>query len=335
MALKGVMVAGEKLTTYEKVVRGGVAVVGAAALGAMLAETGATVHDIRKRGSDRAAVISNIRSGDYSTFVVPGYHANGHILAKNLDRHLEPLGTTHFAAHPDKGFDLDSVREEWLKARALDGHRSARIIAMSMGGLLMSHIFSDDGFRREFGPVDKLVLDSALSGSKDLSVNEKTAMGVGAVLPVTYSTNRMYHLISSGNIDGPVDFAPEVHEHEARERIGAKALIHFSAGRDQILFMRRHDVAGMSMQGFGAEIERGITYIASNDDHVVNVNRAVMIYSRQYDQDIEYRIDPLRCDSTAHAGGPERPSGLVDAILDQNHDGYLRTTVAKWIGSRL
>ena len=327
--------AGEGLSTKEKIVRGSLVSVGAVALSVALAETGATVQDIRRRGSDKATVISNIRPGDYATFVVPGYHANGHILAKNLDRHLEPLGTTHFAAHPDKGFNLDSVREEWLKARVLDGYRPARLVAMSMGGLLLSHLFSDEDFRREFGPVDKLVLDSALSGSKDLSTNEKVAMALGAVLPVTYSTNRMYHLISSGNIDGPVDFAPEVHEHEARERLEAKALIHFSAGRDQVLFMRRHDVAKMNMQDFGAEIERGITYIASNDDHVVNVNRAVMIYSRQYGQDVEYRIDPLRCDSTAHAGGPERPKGLVDAILDQNHGDYVHTTVAKWIGSRL
>lgn len=308
----------ETIKTAERIAAGTLASLGAL----VLVEASATARDRKKVRSDKAEVVSNIRPGEYATFTVPGYHAEGHLLAKNMDRHFEEMGTTHYAVHPEKGFSLDSIREEWLKARALDGHRPARIYAMSMGGLLVSKLFSDEEFRREFGPVDKLVLDSALSGKKDLSVSEKLAMGLATVLPVTYTTNQIYHLVSRKEVNGPLDHAPEVPEEEVRERLGAAALIHFSAGRDQVLFMRREDVADMDLSDFGSEISRGVTYVASTSDRVLNTDRSVGVYSQSLEQDVEYRIDTLRKLNSSHAGGPEHPQGAVDALLDQHPERY-------------
>ncbi len=313
----------EIINTVERVVKTGTLILGACAV----AETQATLHDRKKGRSDKAEVISNIRPGDYATFTVPGYNAEGHILGKNLDRHFEHMGTTHYAVHPEKGFSLDSIREEWLKARKLDGHRPARIYALSMGGLLVSKLFSDSGFRDEFGPVDRVVLDSALSGKNDLSTSEKLAMGLATILPVTYSTNNLYHLISAGRRMGKIDHAPEVLREEVRERLGAAAMIHFSAGRDQILFMRHNNVADIDLHEFGTEIPNGITYIASPKDLTVNTDHSVHVYSQSLERDVEYRIDTLRKLTSAHAGGPERPQGAIDALLNQHPERYRINTI--------
>lgn len=315
----------ERSTSTERIIREGIPLIlGALSLmaaSAAIAEAHATKEDTKGR-SDKAEVVSNIRPGEFATFTVPGYHAEGHVLSRNLDRHFEHMGTTHYAVHPEKGFSLDSIREEWLKARDLDGHRPARIYALSMGGLLVSKLFSDEEFRKEFGPVDRLVLDSALSGKHDLSGGEKLAMGLATVLPVTYSTNRLYHALSGSELNGPLDHAAEVLPREVRERIGAAAMVHFSAGRDQILFMRGEDVANMDLSDFGREIPNGVTYLSSTNDLVVNVNHSSKVYTESLDKNIEYRVDLLRKQTSSHAGGPERPQGAVDALLGQHPERY-------------
>ncbi len=301
-------------------VRGAIAI-GSAAVGMVVAEAIATNLDLRDK-STKAEVYSHIRPGEYATFTVPGYHSNGYVIGKNLDRHFEQLGTTHYAAHPQRGFSLDSMREEWLKARQLDGHRPARIYALSMGGLLVSKLFSDDNFREEFGPVDRIVLDSSLSGKSDLSMSEKLAMGVATVLPATYTANQIYRFISRSEVGDELDYEESVLLDEVVEHLESKAKVHYSAGRDQVMFMRHEDVSRIDLSKFGASVMQNIIYVASNDDKVVNTDHSVQVYSNSLDKEIQYRIDPLRKLNTAHAGGPERPASAIDALLDINHHRY-------------
>ncbi|MCA9334627.1 hypothetical protein KC953_00615 [Candidatus Saccharibacteria bacterium] len=316
----------EKYINKESTTMGTLLSLGAFSVAALLAaEAKATAED-KVRGSHKAEVVSHIRPGNYATFTVPGYHADGKTLGKNIDRHFEQMGTTHYAVHPERGFSLDSIREEWLNARKLDGHRPARIYALSMGGLLVSKLFSDPDFRREFGEVDKLVLDSALSGKKDLSIGTKLAMGLGAILPVTYSTGQFYRFISEMENKNKPKHSPEVTHAEARERYAAGARMHFSAGKDEILFMHKNDVENMRLGQFGAELKDGIIYLQSARDHLVDTDRSVQIYSNSYEKDIEWRIDTTRPNGS-HASGPEFPRGAVNALLDRELDKYRIRTV--------
>ena len=314
----------EKINSVERIATAGT-LLGALSIAAIVAEAKATAKD-RTQGSHKANVISNIRQGEYSTFTVPGYHADGAVLGKNLDRHFENMGTTHYAVHPERGFSLDSIREEWLKARELDGHRPARIYALSMGGLLVSKLFSDPEFRREFGEVDRLVLDSALSGKSDLSVGTKLAMGLGALLPVTYSTGQFYRFVSEVENMSEPHHAPEVTLEEARERFAAGAKMHYSAGRDEIFFMRREDVGNIDLSEFSREIDKGIIYLESPKDHLVNTDRSVQAYSDSYNHVIQRRTDNNR-PLGSHASGPEFPRGAVDALLDRDPDNYRIRTI--------
>jgi len=306
---------------------------GAVLIAVAMAEARALVKD-RRNGSHKADVVSNIRPGEHATFTVPGYHADGRTLGKNLDRHFEQMGTTHFAIHPERGFSLDSIRDEWLKARDRDGHRPARIYALSMGGLLVARMFSDPEFRQEFGEVDKVVLDSALSGKEDLDIGTKLSMLFAAVLPVTHLTGQLYRVLSSGQLDKEIDHAPEVLREEAIERLRVSADTRFSAGKGQIDFMRSNDVNAMDLREFGQEVKDGFIYLASTCDKVVNTRRSAGIYGESLEQDIAYRIDTLRRDSTSHAGGPERPQGPIDALLDQNSSRY-RTSTVRYMLNRM
>jgi hypothetical protein len=289
------------------------------------AEANATRRD-NKKYSTKAKVISNVRESEYSTFFVPGFNGDGTVVAKNLDRHFEQMGTTHYAVHPERGFSLDSIREEWLRARELDGHRPARIYAVSMGALLLSRIFQDEDFRQEFGEVERVVYDSGLSSRSDLSASKKAAIAAGIILPSTHTTGKIYHAIN--NLMDEHDFGhdPEVLEEEVRERYHSTARARFSSAKSQIWFMHNNDVANMDLSGFGQEVAGGFAYLSSSNDNLVNTDRSVNVYAKSLQQPVEYRIDTGR-GYNSHAKGPDHPKSAVDALLNRNHDQYRVRTV--------
>lgn len=287
---------------------------------AHLADTRIAEHN-RRNKSARAEVVSNIRGGEYATFTVPGYHADGRTIGKNLDRHFAHMGTTHYAVHPEKGFSLDSIKEEWIKARKLDGNRPARIYAMSMGALLVSKLFSDSRFSNEFGEVDTLVMDSGLSGKKDVHLSSKIAMAAGIILPRTYTTGKLYSFVTSREAKREIRHSEDVTDAEAYQHVISSTKTSFDAAKDQVLFMDRNDVANMDLKPFASQIGGKVIYLASPSDSVLDNWRSAHQYSQSMQRLIEYRIDTTR-DCGEHATGPERPKGPVDALLNKNPDDY-------------
>jgi hypothetical protein len=275
----------------------------------------------RRKVSDKAEVLSTIRDGKFSIFTVPGYHTDGRIIGKNLDRHLGNMGTTHYAVHPQQGFSIDSIKEEWLKARQLDGHRPAKLYAMSMGALLVAKLFSDAGFRSEFGEVDTLVMDSGLSGKRDVRISSKLAMAAATLLPLTYSTGKLYSFITSREAKKEIHHSPDVTHEEAYEHILSSTRTTFDAAKEQILFMNRNDISKMDLLQFSSAITRKISYIASINDGVLDSWQSAHHYAKALNRTIEYRIDTQRSNGE-HATGPERPKGPIDALLDINPHDY-------------
>lgn len=275
----------------------------------------------RRKVSDKAEVLSTIRDGKFSIFTVPGYHTDGRIIGKNLDRHFGNMGTTHYAVHPQQGFSIDSIKEEWLKARQLDGHRPAKLYAMSMGALLVAKLFSDAGFRSEFGEVDTLVMDSGLSGKKDVRLTSKLAMAAASVLPLTYSTGKLYNFVTSRETKRTIHHSSDVSYKEAYEHILSSTRTSFDAAKDQIIFMDKNDISRMDITPFSGEITNKVMYLASTYDSVLDNWRAAHNYANAMDRTIEYRIDTSRKNGE-HATGPERPRGPIDALLNQNQNDY-------------
>ncbi len=320
--------------TTERLVKAGTLSLGAFSIAAAaMAETHATLND-RKGLSDKARVISGLHPGEHATFVVPGYHSDGVTIAQNMDRHLDHMGATHFAVHPQRGFSLDSIREEWLKARKQDGHRPARILAVSMGALLVARLFSDDNFRQEFGEIDKLVIDSGLSGKGDLSARTKLAMLVAALLPSTHTSDKLFTLISSAEEPHDHAHAPEVLIEEIEARLQGNRSVRFEAARGQILFMHNNDVRRMDLSKFGQAIMNGVVFLGSPRDDLINLDRSSMAFSKSLNQPIEFRIDTSR-PVGSHAKVFEFPQSGVDALQSQNHEDYrirsIRTLINEYV----
>ncbi len=288
-----------------------------------------------KDKSDKARVLTTQHPGDYSVLVFPGYHADGEILAKNFDKHLEHLGTTHFVVHPERGMNLDSYKDEILKARKMDGHRPLLIYALSMGALLDAKIASDEDVRHEMGEIHRKVLDSPLSGKGDLDIVSRLGILAGSLLPATFSTDRMYHLVNQlGLGDESLDFDPElVTREEAEERLWSTRRVRYAAAKGQIPFMHRENIAKMDLAQAGSELDEGIIVLSSLDDHLINTRRSAGVISDSYDIPVEFRYDLTRKE-TSHATGPENPRGVVDALEGKNRDKYMaldiRNTIRKY-----
>lgn len=298
---------------------------GAVSLGlaGLIAADFAAMRRERDRRNDKAEVISNIRPGDYSVLVVPGYHADGRILAKNFDRHIEHLGATHYIVHPEKGMKIDSYKEAILKARKADGYRPLLIYALSMGALLDAKIASDEIVRSEMGEIKRKVIDSGLSGRGDLSIMSRLGILVGTLLPVTFSTDQVYHYVNQLGLDEEhLDYDPDlVSREEALERIKSTRKVRYAAAKGQLPFMHREDVMKMDLKVAGAEIKDGIIYLSSQNDHLVNTRRSAVQYSKAYGRLVDFRIDPNRKEKS-HATGPENPREVTKALTENYNDGY-------------
>jgi hypothetical protein len=201
---------------------------------------------------------------------------------------------------------------------------------MSMGALIVAKMFSDEGFREDFGEVDTLVMDGGLSGKKDVSSSSKLAMAVGTVLPVTYMTDKLYHYITGQELHKKVDHAPEVTDEEAYEHVLSSTQTSFDAAKAQILFMNKNSVDQMKLDTFGRNITGRIIYLSSPRDDVLNPHRAVQEYSDALERDIEFWVDTRRALGT-HASGPEHPQSVLDAMLDQNQEDYRIKTIRPYL----
>ncbi len=292
--------------------------VGAFLVAATLADV-LVARNEQKGKSDKAEVITIPHTGEYANFVIPGYHTDGRVVAKNLDRHLEQLGTVHYAVHPEKGFSVDSIKEEMLKARELDGHRPARIYAMSMGALLLAKLMSDNEFRQDFGEIDLLVMDGGLSGKRDLDWLSKLGALAGAIMPATFSSELLYKYVMGYRLKGAVDHDPDVLQSEVDEHLRSSSDTSFSAAHKQLLFMILNDVSKMPLEKAGNEIGE-LRYRTPLRDNVVNTDNAVAGFGDSYKQPIEVWTDAQV--PYGHAIAPEWPKGAVDIMQNTNRDKY-------------
>lgn len=298
------------------------ALVGAILVPLTIAEAIAT-HGEQKGKTDKASVLTVPRKGEFSNFIVPGYHADGSVIADNMDRHLEHLGTTHYAIHPEKGFSIESIKEEWLKAREKDGHQPARIYAMSMGALLLAKLLSDEEFRHEFGEIEMIALDGGLSGRQDLGYISKLGALAGAILPATFSSGLLYKLVMGHEVKGSIDHDPDVTAEEVEEHLKSSADTLFSAAHKQLLFMIRNNARDMPLIKAGSEIET-IRYRTPLRDNVVKPDSAIEGFSEAYQQPIEKWTETQV--AFGHAIGPEWPKGVSDILQNTNRDKYRIST---------
>lgn len=299
--------------------------VGALSTGAILVAGAAieafATYTSEKGKSREAKVISNERESEESLYTISGYHTDGAALNETIDTVLSDIGRTHYAVYPQKGFDIESLKSNILMAREAENFVPTNVLAVSMGGLVLARMFSDPEFAERFGPIKRIVLDSALSGKHDLSAKEKFGIAFGAVLPVTYSTDVLYHNLSHHELT-EIDHEDGLSDDVVHIQHTAKSKVPFSAGHHQIDFMRHNDVSEMNLRNLAAKAMEGVVYIASSADNVVDTERASQVYANSLGQNVEYWVDTRRKLNTLHAGAYERPHSALDAMRNVNRSAY-------------
>lgn len=103
--------------------------------------------------------------GDQAIFVLPGCRTDGRQIMELLEPQLSKLGSTVYTVYPQRNFSVEAIGEGLVRARREAGKRRASIYAISMAGLVLADLATDERFRREFGTVDTVVFDSSPAAS--------------------------------------------------------------------------------------------------------------------------------------------------------------------------
>lgn len=268
-----------------------------------------------------AQVISNTRPGQYAFFYAPGWHTNGAVIAKNFDRHVSDLGSTHYGVHPPGAYSIDLQKEAWIDARKKDGFRPAKLYAQSKAVLTVSHMFVDPGFRYEFGEVDSVCFDSPATSKHVINPVPYNLMRLGRKIPNHPVAERLCRKAMESMLSDMPDFDPDfLTQAEAKENSAASAQTRLIACISQLEYMWSHDIADFNLKDFGASVPNK-KIISASRDALIDVQESASVINRSYGGGFEYRVDPYRRDGS-HATGTERPKGVIDALKNQNAEQY-------------
>lgn len=282
--------------------------------------------------NDKADVITNKHPGEVATLVVPGFHANGRVIAKNMDRHLRFMGPTLFAVHPEKGFSLDSTKEEWVKAIRKLGQIPLQIYAQSMGGMLALDVLSDESVRKQLPQINVLEIDSGLSKPDDLPLGTRAAMFGTKLLPLTRLSDKLYTLAMMQETKKPIDRGDDETAEEAFEHILSSALTGYDAGKGQIGYILETDVGDMDLSGLSEDIGRAI-YISAASDNVLDIFGAASTINNSLGGGMQHVIDSRRAPMT-HAAGAEHTRGVIDNLLGRNQEDYRVISIRDHLAKR-
>ncbi len=275
-----------------------------------------------------ASMVSNNRAGEFAFYYAPGWHTDGTIIAKNFDKHVEHLGSSHYGVHPVGAYSLDAQKDAWLRARRKDGYRPAKIYAQSKGALTLSHMFADESFRHDFGEVDSICLDSPVSSRHDIHRPFYDYMKFGRKLPKLRTVEKMSRVAMEMMLAGEPDYDDRyVQQTEALDNARASTRTRLLACISQLEYMWTHDVADLDLSGFGATVPNK-KIISAPSDKLVNLERSAAVINKSYGGDFEYRIDSSRRVGD-HATGTERPEGVLDALMNQNADRYRVVSIGR------
>lgn len=264
----------------------------------------------RKKLTSSVEMVHTSGSGDQSIYVLPGCRSDGRFVAEHLGEAMQPLGDTHGVVYPAQQFPIDQVRQQLLETRRSERDRTASFYALSMGGLVLSHLLSDAEFRQEFGPIETVIFDSSPSGTADLSRHSHQAMRLAATLPTSYAVSKLY--------GHAMRHSAAKHDHNPhmsdvlREHIRSTASTPLGAVAAQTRFIRDRRFATGELAEAGKMIDQ-MFYISSGNDDVINVWQAAENYEKLYQTRIDHIVDSAR-ETPSHAAGVEHPE-LVREFL--------------------
>lgn len=264
-----------------------------------------------RRAEAAASVVTHQNDGEKAIFILPGCRADGQAIANTLEPRFSELGDTAYTVYPKVGFNLESIKDTLLEARQKNLDKPASFYAISMGGLVLSHLLDDGDFRRNFGEIDTIVLDSSPSGWDDLRPATKKALLAARVFGDSWMIHRTaqnrirQHALSSKFLG--TDTPPGTFE----KLKGAAAKTFMPTTVEQGRFMRSADARAMLL----ADTAKSVYYVHALEDKVIDTVRAYPVYGEAYGGITEV-FDPKR-PIDSHALGTIYQQKIVDLLAGE------------------
>lgn len=268
----------------------------------LLADTGAE-YIKRRRYDTPTTVKSDIHEGDHTTYTIPGCRTDGEVVGEMLEPQLAELGNTHNLSYGEGAIDIDAIKQQLLEARQADNGERASIVALSMGGLVVAEAFRDKEFAEKFGPIDSLILDSSPGNIDDIKSSSRHAIRAASALRSSYSVSKIssWAMLKRAIRNGEASHDDHVTDEQAMRHLKTTADISLNTIHKQAKYIESSDVNQQSLEHL--DINR-IYYISSENDPVVETDRAHQSYEAAFGRKIIHIIDSSR-PSKSHAVSPE------------------------------
>lgn len=281
-------------------------------LGSLALEYAATLHT-RRGLSTQPEIVAQEGDDARSIYVLPGCRSDGRFIARAMGEHLQDIGSVQGVAYPDKGFSVQDVGELLLRARKDEqrrhGERPASILAMSMGGMVVSKLLSDPTFRREFGDIDTMVFDSSPLDANDLTPHARRALFAANTLPSSYTVSQLYSRSVRRKAEKT---SAEPSDVLFREHMRSTAATPLSAIAGQVAFIRDTQLDPEVLAVVGSEIGAAY-YISAEEDGTTLIHQASQHATDLYGGYMLPVVDADRA-NPSHAASVEYP-GRVAQLL--------------------
>lgn len=279
----------------------------AGALAGMIAIDQGIARQVRLRHDTEAHFLSEEADGERALFVLPGCRMDGSIVADMMRPQLKELGDTTFVDYPRRGFDYDEIRHGLLEARTRNPEKRATILALSMGGQVVSELFSDVAFRRSFGEVETILFDSSPADIRDVRASARAALRYADMLHGSWTFDkvggRFMQYQSRRCVEHELCISDEQLAHNMRTT--AYAPLHMA--HSQGLFIKKT----RSVPGSLKNVAENVYYVHSSYDSVINTDTAAAKFAEAFDGTLQDITDEQR-PRGSHAVGPAFQQKIIE-----------------------
>lgn len=232
-----------------------------------------------RRAETEASVIEHRGdSADRAIYTLPGSRTDGRVIGEMLETSFKDLGDRYYTVYPEKGFSVDSIKHNLLESRQGNIDKPASFYAMSMGGLVLSHLLNDADFRQNFGEIDTVIFDSSPSSVADVRPPTKRALDAAGIFGDSWFVSRATQLRTHQKLRNSKPFVKDVTEDLVHKQRISTAKVSIPTSVAQGMFIGQTNIRDWDF----SDVARRKYFISSPHDNVINTEPARKVYDRTY-----------------------------------------------------
>lgn len=283
-----------------------------AALGALAAaiylDRHKAAHD-KRRSSAEVEMFDDGVASDETIITLPGCRTDGMLAAEMLRPTFQTLGSTVFTAYPQREFTIDAVKSKLLETRLRRPDAKISFYAISMGGLVLSHLLQDQEFTSTFGYIDKIIVDSSPSEIGDVRPASRLALGYAKVFSDSWAMGRVANTYMSHRSKAHLEHEPCVSDDQVRRHARASATAPLYQTQSQGNFIQSSPLRTSTLKGNVGSAY----YLHSMYDSVIDTQAAYESYNTFFNGTMIDVTDRSRPHGS-HAAGMEYQSTLMELM---------------------